>query len=297
MASKNDTFLDDDFLKKLEKIKIITKKGFRSPDMGGHRSVQSGEGIEFLDYRKYQAGDDLRYVDWSVYGRMDKLFIKLFHAEENQSIHILMDVSRSMDWGEPSKAVCAKKIAAAVGYIGLSNFDKVGLTSFAHKILDVRSPSRGKRKYPELLHFLLSQSLSHGTDVNGSLSEYASISKSTGIVLVISDFFDPKGYEEGLKALTYRNFDIHAVQVLDHQELFWSKTGNISLRETETGEKKSTFIDRALLDLYHQRVSKYISDLESFCSTYNIHYYLHDTRIPFEDFLLDYLTRGALLRG
>ncbi len=146
MASKDDTFLDDDFLKKLEKIKIITKKGFRSPDMGGHRSVQSGEGIEFLDYRKYQAGDDLRYVDWSVYGRMDKLFIKLFHAEENQSIHILMDVSRSMDWGEPSKAVCAKKIAAAVGYIGLSNFDKVGLTSFAQTILDVRSPSRGKRK-------------------------------------------------------------------------------------------------------------------------------------------------------
>ena len=297
MASTDEKFLDDDFLKKLEKIKIITKKGIRSPNKGGHRSVQSGEGIEFLDYRKYQAGDDLRYVDWSVFGRMDKLFIKLFHAEENQSIHILMDVSRSMDWGEPSKAVCAKRIAAAVGYIGLSTFDKIGLSSFAHKILDIRSPSRGKRKYPELLHFLLNQSRSYGTDVNASLAEYAAMSKSGGIALVISDFFDPKGYEEGLKALTYRNFDIHVLQVLDHRELFWSETGNVSLYETETGDKKSTFIDGALLDLYHRRISKYISDLESFCSAYHIQYYLHDTRIPFEDFLVEYITRGALLRG
>ena len=297
MASRQDIFFDDDFLKKLEKIKIITKKGFRSLDMGGHRSVQSGEGIEFLDYRKYQTGDDLRYVDWNVYGRMDKLFIKLFHAEENQSIHILMDVSRSMDWGEPTKAVCAKRIAAAVGYIGLSNFDKVGLTSFAHKILDIRPPLRGKRKYPELLHFLLSQELTHGTDVNESLTEYASLSKSSGIVLVLSDFFDPKGYDEGLKALTYRNLDIHVVQILDPKELLGSDTGNLSLRETETGEMKSTFIDRTLLDLYRQRIAKYISDLKSFCSAYNIHYHLHDTRVPFEDFLLEYLNRGALLRG
>jgi len=127
MASKYDTFLDDDFLKKLEKIKIITKRGFRSPNKGGHRSVQSGEGIEFLDYRKYQVGDDLRYVDWSVYGRMDKLFIKLFHAEENQSIHILMDVSRSMDWGDPSKAVCARKLRQLLDISGYPTLIRLGL--------------------------------------------------------------------------------------------------------------------------------------------------------------------------
>ena len=77
--------MDDLFLKKLERIKIITKKGIRNPDKGGHRSVQSGEGIEFLDYRNYQVGDDLRYVDWSVYGRLDKLFIK--HEPGKAPVH------------------------------------------------------------------------------------------------------------------------------------------------------------------------------------------------------------------
>ena len=291
-----DSFVDETFLKNLERLRIVTKKGKKGPERGEHKSWQSGEGLEFLDYRKYQVGDDLRYVDWSVYGRLDKLFIKLFHAEEDQTVHLLLDMSRSMGSGTLLKATSAKKIAAAISYISLSNLDKVSLMAFSDKIVDLRPLLRGKRKYAEVLHFLLHLTPSDKTAVNTCLSEYASISKYPGIIIVISDLFDQKGYQDGLKALIYRNFDVNLIQVLDHEELFWSKTGTLMLRDVETGEKKVTFLDPSLLERYHQKVAAFLATVRSFCSDYGINYYVYDTSIPFEEFLVDYVTRGAIFR-
>ena len=296
MTNNLESFLDDAFLKKLEKLKLITSKSGRSPQRGEHRSWQSGEGFEFLDYRKYHLGDDLRYVDWSVYGRLDKLFIKLFHAEKGQTAHILLDTSLSMEAGNPSKDITAKKLAAALSYICLSNLDKTGLMAFNDKIVEVKSPARGKKQFPEVLKFLLSQKPSAQTDVNGCLAEYASICKNPGIAIIISDLFDSKGYQEGLKVLAYRNFDINLIQVMDHEELFWSKTGNLLLHETETGEKKVTIVDKYLLELYQKKINAFVFNIKSYCGHYGINYFLCNTSILFEDLLTDYLSRGALFR-
>ena len=290
MPDNLDSFIDEAFLKKLEKLKIITKKRGKGPEKGDHKAFRTGDGLEFLDYRKYNPGDDLRYVDWSVYGRLDKLFIKLFHAEESQTVHILLDMSRSMGFGSPPKYLSAKKIAAAVSYICLSNLDKAGMISFAETILHQRPPVRGKKTYPETLSFLLSLKPSGKTDLNGCLAHYASICKNPGIAIIISDLFDPKGYEDGLLALTHKKFDIHLVQVLDQEERFCAKSGNLLLTEIETGERKATFIDTALLKRYREKVDSYLSAIQSYCSRYGINYYLHETNNPFEDFLMDYLT-------
>jgi len=291
-----ETFLDEDFLRKLEKLKIVTRKSTRSPQRGEHRSWQSGEGLEFLDYRKYHPGDDLRYVDWSVYGRLDKLFIKLFHAEKGQTAHILMDMSRSMGSGNPPKEIAAKKIAAALSYICLANLDKTGLMAFNEKIVDIKTPARGRNRFPEVLKFLLSLDTSSQTNVNSCLEEYASICKNPGIAIIISDLFDSKGYEDGLKALAYRNFDINLIHVLDHEEMSWSKTGNLLLHEAETGDKKVTFVDKQLVALYQKKIDAYISGIKSYCAHYDINYYLCNTSIPFEETLTDYLSTGALFR-
>lgn len=296
MAAAIESFLDENFLKQLEKLKLITQKGMKGPYRGEHKSWKSGEGQEFLDYRNYQAGDDLRYVDWSVYGRFDKLFIKLFHAEENQTVHILVDISRSMQAGTPPKMLSAQKVAAAVSYICLSNFDRVTVAAFADQIVDSKPPVRGKRKYAELLNFLHVLSPDNLTNVNACLTEYATISKYPGIVLVLSDLFDPKGYQEGLKALTYRDFDVHLIQVLDHEELFWADTGTLILRDVETGEKKTTFVDQALAKRYRQTVEIFLANIRGFCNNYGINHYVYDTSILFEEFLIDYLTKGAIFR-
>jgi uncharacterized protein (DUF58 family) len=291
-----DSFIDESFLKNLEKLKIITKKGIKGPERGEHKSWHSGEGLEFLDYRNYQVGDDLRYVDWSVYGRLDKLFIKLFHAEENQTVHILLDMSRSMGAGTPSKADSAKRIAAAVSYICLSNLDKISMAAFTDKIVEISPIVRGKRKYSKVLNYLLSLAPEANTDVNACLTEYASICKHPGIAIVISDLFDPKGYQDGLKSLTYRDFDVSLIQVLDHEELFWSKIGTFILQDVETGEKKVTSVNESLLERYHKQVATFISNIKSFCSNYGINYYVYDTSILFEEFLIDYLTKGKIFR-
>ncbi len=296
MVENFESFIDDAFLKKLEKLKVISSKSSRSPHRGEHRSWQSGEGLEFLDYRKYHPGDDLRYVDWSVYGRLDKLFIKLFHAEKGQTAHLLLDTSLSMGTGNPSKDITAKKLAAAISYICLSNLDKTGLMAFSDKIVEVKSPARGKKQFPEVLKFLLSHKPSDQTDVNGCLAEYASICRNPGIAIIISDLFDAKGYQDGLKVLAYRNFDINVIQVLDHEELFWSQTGNLLLHDAETGAKKVTFVDSYLLALYQAKINAYIFNIKSYCGHYGINYFLCDTRIPFEDLLTNYLSTGALFR-
>ena len=296
MTVDTETFIDDEFLKQLEKLKIVSRKSPTSSRRGEYRSWQSGEGLEFLDFRKYHPGDDLRYVDWSVYGRLDKLFIKLFHAEKGQTAHILLDVSQSMVGGTPSKDITAKKIAAALSYICLSNLDKTGLMAFNNQIVKIKPPARGKKQYLEVLNFFLSLVPADQTNISGCLAEYAAICKNSGIAIVISDLFDSQGYKDGLKALAYRNFDINLIHVMDHQELFWSRTGNLLLTDCETGEKKITFVDHNLLEIYQKKINSFISSIKSYCGHYGINYFLCDTSIPFEHLLTDYLSKGALFR-
>ena len=296
MSDHPDSFIDDEFLRQLEKLKIVARKSTRNPRRGEYRSWQSGEGFEFLDFRKYHLGDDLRYVDWSVFGRLNKLFIKLFHAEKGQTAHILLDISRSMDYGTPSKDITAKKIAAAISYICLSNLDKTGMMAFNNQIVAIKPPARGKKQYLEVLKFFQSLKPAGQTNVNGSLKAYAAICKNPGIAIIISDFFDPQGYDEGLKALAYRDFDINLIQVMDHEELYWSKTGHLLLNDCESGEKKVTFVDKNLLKRYRKQINAFIAGIKSYCGHYGMNYFLCDTHIPFETLLTDYLSKGALFR-
>jgi len=289
-----ESFLDEDFLRKLERVKILAQKGIKGPTKGEHNSWRSGASLEFLDYRKYQVGDDFRYVDWNVYGRLDKLFLKLFRAEEELSIHILLDMSLSMGTGNPPKEIYAKKITAALAYIGLANLDRVGVTSFTDSLGESQSPRKGRQVYKSILHYLLSIQPKGKTDFNSCLTEYASTCKRPGIAIILSDLLDQKGFEKGLEALQYRKFDITLLQVLDHEELFPSLRGYIVLNEVETHETKKITLDRALLTLYREKMRGFLENIKGFCIESGINYYLSDTSIPFEDFLLEYLTKGMV---
>ncbi len=291
--NETQSFLDEDFLRKLERLKIVAQKGIKGPAKGEHKSWRSGTSLEFLDYRKYQVGDDFRYVDWNVYGRLDRLFLKLFRAEEDLSIHILLDMSRSMGLGNPPKEIHAKKVAAALGYIGLANLDRVGVTSFTDSLGEPRSPQRGRQVYQSILKYLLALKPEGRTDFNSCLSEYASACKQSGIAIILSDLLDPKGIEKGLEALRYRKFDITLIQVLDREELFPSSSGYLLLNEVETHETKKVTLDGALLTLYREKMHDFLDKIKDYCMGNGTDYYLSDTSIPFEDFLLDYLTKGA----
>jgi hypothetical protein len=91
------------------------------------------------------------------------------------------------------------------------------------------------------------------------------------------------------------NFDTHIIHTLDTEELFWTKTGNLLLNDVETGEKKITFVDRAMMKRYRKKMRDYVSGLKRFCGEYGINYYLYNTGIPFEDFLIDYFHQDSVL--
>ena len=289
-----ESFLDEDFLRKLEKLKVLAQKGIKGPNRGEHVSWRSGASLDFLDYRTYQVGDDFRYIDWNVYGRLDKLFIKLFRAEEDLTIHFLIDMSRSMGMGHPPKEIYAKKLVAALCYIGLASLDRVGVTCFSQSLGDSRAPERGKQVYLSVLKYLLSQKPEGKTDLNASLKAYASTCKRPGIAIILSDLLDPKGFEEGVEALIYERFDITLIQMLDREELFPPLKGYLTLNDVETGESKKMTLDRTLLELHHKKVHGFLDNIKNFCRKNRVDYYFSDTSIPFEDFLLDYLTKGAL---
>ena len=250
--------------------------------------------LEFLDYRTYHPGDDFRYIDWNVYGRLDKLFLKIFRAEEDLTFHILLDMSHSMNFGNPKKAIYAKKIAASLGYIGLANLDHVGITSFSDSIGPSLAPVRGKNHYLPLLRYLLSIQPEGRTDFNACCQKYASTCKRPGVAIIISDLLDPKGFKDGLDALRYRKFDISLIQVLDRNEKYPVLDGYLMLREMETGETKMLTIDGSLLDSYRERFRQFLNRTMEFCHHNRIDYFQPDTGVPFEDFILGYLRQGAI---
>jgi uncharacterized protein (DUF58 family) len=253
-----------------------------------------GGSLEFLDYRTYQPGDDFRYIDWNVYGRLDKLFLKIFRAEEDLTIHILVDMSGSMNFGNPKKAIYAKKIAASLGYIGLANLDRVGITSFSDSLGHSLAPVRGKNHYLQMLRYLLSIQPGGKTDFSGCCQQYASICKRPGVAIIISDLMDPKGFVDGLEALRFRKFNISLIQVLDRTEHNPVLDGNLMLREMETGETKRLTLDGLLLDSYRERFRQFLNRTTEFCHQNGIDYFIPDTGVPFEDFILGYMRDGAI---
>ncbi len=290
-----DPFLNEEFLRKLEQLRILAQKRLKGANIAEHTSWQSGGSLEFLDYRKYQLGDDLRYVDWNVFGRLDKLFIKLFQAEKDLPIHILVDMSLSMRAGDPAKDIYVKKIAAALSYIGLANLDRVGITSFGRSLYHSRAPERGRQVYLSILEFLRSLETEGETNLNQSLSEFASSGKQAGIAIILSDLLDPAGIETGLKALAYGKFDIVLIQVLDREELSPQLDGYLKLEDIETGKRISLTLNGTLLEQYRKRMGHHLEQIKEFCLERGVDYYLTHTNIPFEDFLLDFLTRGTFI--
>ncbi len=112
-----DTVFDETFLRKLERLEIAARKLRAGILRGERRSTKRGQSVEFADFRTYSHGDDLRRVDWNAYARFERAFIKLYHEEEDRTVHLLLDTSASMDWGEPNKLRYAKRLAAALGYV------------------------------------------------------------------------------------------------------------------------------------------------------------------------------------
>src|SRR3954466_6069381 len=144
-ADKSSLLLAPEFMARLDQLDLMSRKLLAGKMKGERRSKRRGQSGEFADYRNYVIGDDLRFIDWNIYARLEKLFLKLFLEEEDLSLYVLVDVSKSSDYGTPNKALYMKKVAASLGYIGLVNYNRVSIAAMSDGIVAETGAMRGRR--------------------------------------------------------------------------------------------------------------------------------------------------------
>ena len=292
------TLLDPSFLKKLEALSLVSKRVFAGQTKGERRSLKRGSSVEFADFREYSLGDDLRYVDWKAYGRLEKLFLKLFVEEEDLSIHLLIDTSQSMDFGSPlTKADYARRVAAALGYIALSEYDRVLLSSFSQTLGERMPPLRGKPGIFPFFQFLETKLPIGRRDPvrRRPVPLRFAQAKNVGIAVVLSDFFDPT-HVQGIKALLSRRFQVVLIHVLDEEEVHPTLTGDLRLIDSETGVAREVSISPHLLAQYEAQLVSFCGGLQTLSNRYNMDYVRASTGVPFEDVILKFLRTGGLLK-
>ncbi len=284
------TLLDPPFLRKLEQLSLVSRKVFAGQLKGERRSSKRGTSVEFADYRNYAIGDDLRRIDWNTFARLEKLFLKLFVEEEDLHVYLLVDASQSMAHGSPSKFDYARRVSAALGYIGLTNLDRVGATILTDRMRLHMPAVRGRHQVFPFFQFLENAPLGGRTSLAKSLREYSIRTRQPGLAILISDFFDPD-WEAGLKSLLHRRFQVMAIHVLDRSEVRPDMVGDLKLVDCETGEEREISISPALLRDYQKAIDGFCGGIQATCHRYGADYLQAITDQPFEDIILKYLRR------
>src|SRR5580692_2698426 len=146
VSAKDDDLFDDDFQRKLDYLALISRRVFAGKLRAERRTKKSGSGVEFADHRDYQPGDDFRTLDWNVYQRFDKLLVRLYEEEEDLSIYFIIDASASMSFGDGKKLRYAKKVCAALAYVGLANLDRVSIVATTDQVSSRMQETRGKAR-------------------------------------------------------------------------------------------------------------------------------------------------------
>ena len=283
---KKNITLEPEFLRRLARLKIETRKILGGVMKGEKRSRKYGTSVEFADYRDYHSGDDLRYLDWNIYARLERFFLKLFQEEEDLTVHVLVDMSASMQAGDPPKSIYARKLAAALAYIGLTNLDRVSVTTFRNDIKDGTQLLRGRAHLATILDLLNKVETGEKTDFLQSMKSFTLRHRSSGLVFLISDFLDPVNVKEGIKRLKYNNNDILLLHVLDRTELEPDLRGDWALTDSETGEVVEVSVSPKLITDYKRRMVEYLDDLRNFARKLGLGYVLTTTDIAPEDFIL-----------
>jgi uncharacterized protein (DUF58 family) len=296
MDNVSSSLFDREFLEKLEYLYLMSKKLLSGKSRAERRSRKIGSGIEFADYREYVPGDDLRHIDWNLYARLGKLFLRLFEEEEDLYIYLLLDISPSMKMGRPPRLDYARRVAAALAYIALSNLDRVSIVTFGETLKTRLPPHRGKNNIFKVLNFLERLPEAKHTDIQESIHTFVHQNHRRGIAVTISDFFDQRGYERAFDFLRYYKYEIYAIQLYDQSELETTLRGDIELIDSESGDVLQTTLSPRLMAAYRKAFDDFCLELQQYCLRKEISLFSTATQIPFEELMLDIFRKGGFLQ-
>lgn len=277
----NEKLFDAEFWNHLHRIRLAEGQRMSGGRSGGRRSRAKGSSVEFADFREYIPGDDIRRIDWNAYGRMDRLYVKLFMQEQEGIYTIVTDTSGSMNFGSPSKAVMASRLAGALGYVALHAQDRVRLVSVYSREGQPQAKVEAGLTGVQSLNRYLAQierlSFEGQTDLWNSMRKISFPRR--GCTVVLSDFMDrgadPSRMEniaQVLKFLRFQKQDIILIRIVAEEELHPAFQGTLNLVDEETQEELKVTMTEKLLSEYNKQVEKYRMELQKLAKRYQAHW-------------------------
>jgi uncharacterized protein (DUF58 family) len=294
-AADTERLLSPGFLRKLEQAALASKHIMIGRTKGERRSARRGSSVEFADFRAYNPGDDIRYLDWNAFARLQRLFLKLFIEEEDLHIYLLLDASRSMDFGSPSKFRWALQAAAALAYIALCGGDRVQVFTHGGGDGDVSRLYRGRGGAPELFGWLTERKPGGQTELVKSVRVLQSVAPAPGLVFVISDLLSPE-WEAALSQLAASRGEACILQVLTPDEFEPGARGDLRLVDSETEQEREVTMGASVLRRYERERDEFLSAVRATCNRYGFSHLLSLSEQPVEDVILKSLRRLQVIR-
>ncbi|MBV9172134.1 MAG: DUF58 domain-containing protein [Chloroflexi bacterium] len=289
---------DARFLRVLEQLRIAGRRVMSGETVGQWRSRAAGSSVEFADYRTYAAGDDFRRIDWNAYARLERLFVRIYRAEENLALTVLVDASASMAWGSPSKARLAAQLAGALSFVALREDERVDLVACKEGATTQRAHNlNGQAGVWPMWRFLERLTFGGVTDLDASLGSHARQLRRSGLAVVISDLLSPNGYQEGIDALLGRRQDVVLLHVLAPDELDPPAeiVGEWRLHDVESEWPLDATITPSVVRAYRRLVGRYCEEAADFCRRRGVTYLMLRSDVDVEDVLLRTLRRAGVL--
>ncbi|WP_206678638.1 DUF58 domain-containing protein [Alienimonas chondri] len=279
-------------------MSLLSKRVFAGQLMAQKRTRQLGSGVEFADHRQYDPGDDFRHLDWNLYARHGELLLKRFQEEEDLHIYLLLDASRSMSSGTPPKFDLARRVVAALAYIALADLDRVAVVAFAGGVVEEFPLTRGKGRILALLRFLENLDAG-GTDTNLSnlVGEFLLRGRRAGLAAVVSDFYDPAGFQAPLSKLRHAGHEPHAVQLYDAKEADPGFLGDVELTDVETGRTEKRTVTEKDLRRYREAFDGFQKELATLCKGRGWGHTVSRADAPFDDLVLAMMRGANLVSG
>lgn len=297
-----DELFDDEFLKRLESLAIVSRRVVAGRQRAERRSMKRGSGVEFADHRSYVEGDDIRYLDVGVYQRLGKLLVRLYEEEEDLSIYFIVDCSTSMGFAPArggrtrTKFDQARRLCAALAYVGLAGLDRVTVVGVNDHLVSRMPTTRGKGRIFRVLRFLEGLEAAGTTDLATAMNTFVAQHKRRGVAVLLSDLYDPAGFEGGINVLRFNKFEPYVIHLVDPAEARPELRGDVRIVDCESGEGQEVTVTPKVLETLERSYGEYRLGIERFCASRQVSYFAAGVDESFDELVLRVFRRGGFLR-
>jgi len=278
--------IDPSFLDELDRFDAALSRESTALRQGDQRSPRVGEGLTFSDYRRYVPGDDTRRIDWRLFARTEEYFIKQFEAERSLTVHVLLDASASMDFGDGQahKFESAARLGLGVAYLTAAEHNDFRFSTFRERATRLDGDRSNRGELLDLIDQLNATDLSGGADIEAALTAYAGRVQSRSLAVVLTDCLaDPEAIATGVAALERNEVAVLLVRVIAPDERDPPVTGDALFADPETGETRRSYFSGSLAETYRDRLEAHVETVEDRVTALGAAHVVVDTGADFFD--------------